>query len=113
MTCRSRAGSDCCPIDGGVREPLVGVVPWLASLEVSVDRSVLKLALDLLRKSLKLRKDGAMAHVTWTTKHRLLVSLWYFEKSHDGAQEERRGWGAVEFGGDVASLELPHALGIR
>ena len=27
LTCRFRAGSDCCPIDGGVREPLVGVVP--------------------------------------------------------------------------------------
>jgi len=48
-------------IDGGVSEPLVGAVPLL-SLEVSVDcdRSVLKLALDRLRSSLKLKKDGAM-----------------------------------------------------
>lgn len=46
-------------------EPVVGVVPWLASLEESVERSVLKLALDSLRKSLRLRKDGAMADVRW------------------------------------------------
>lgn len=63
LTCKCRAGSDCCPIDGGVMEPVVGVVPWLASLEESVERSVLKLALDSLRKSLRLRKDGAMADV--------------------------------------------------
>jgi len=63
LTCKCKAGSDSGPTDGGVSEPVVGVVPWLASLEVSVDRSpaVLKLALDLLRKSLKFRKDGAMA----------------------------------------------------
>jgi len=48
-------------MEGGVKEPLVGVVPGLASLAVSVDRSVRKLARDLLRKSLKLRKDGVMA----------------------------------------------------
>lgn len=34
------------------------------SLDESVDRSVLKLALDFLRSSLKLRKDGAMAVTT-------------------------------------------------
>lgn len=61
FNCKLRAGSDCWPIEGGVREPLVGVLPWLASLAVSVDRSVLKLALDRLRSSLKFRKDGAMA----------------------------------------------------
>lgn len=44
-------------------EPLEGVVPWLPapSLEVSVERSVRKLAFDRRRRSLKLRKDGAMA----------------------------------------------------
>jgi hypothetical protein len=44
-----------------VREPLVGVVPWLPSLEVSVERSVLKEALDLRLNSLKLKIDGAMS----------------------------------------------------
>jgi hypothetical protein len=39
----------------------VGVVLWLASLDSSVDRSVLKLALDRLRNSLKFRNEGAMA----------------------------------------------------
>lgn len=69
--------SDCSLMEGGVREPLVGVVPGLASLAVSVDRSVLKLARDLLRKSLKLRKDGAMAAVvTRTTIHAVLVAVW-------------------------------------
>lgn len=47
-------------MDGGVKDPVVGVVPLLASLDVSVDLSVLKLCLDLLRSSLKLKKDGAM-----------------------------------------------------
>src|SRR4051812_40122377 len=28
LTCKCKAGSDCCPIDGGVKEPVVGVVPW-------------------------------------------------------------------------------------
>jgi hypothetical protein len=65
LTCKCKAGSDPGSTDGGVSEPVVGVVPWLASLEASVERSsvVLKLALDLLRKSLKFRKDGAMALV--------------------------------------------------
>lgn len=49
-------------MEGGVSEPLVGVGPLLPSLEVSVEWSVLKLALDRLRSSLKFgRKDGAMA----------------------------------------------------
>jgi hypothetical protein len=50
-------------MDGGVIEPLVGVVliPWLPSLDPSVDRSVRKLALDRLRSSLKLKMDGAIA----------------------------------------------------
>ena len=70
LTCWSRAMSDCSLMEGGVSEPLVGVLPGLASLAVSVDRSVLKLARDLLRKSLKLRKDGAMDPVaTGTTIH--------------------------------------------
>ena len=52
-------------MDGGVSEPLVGVAPLLPSLEVSVERSVLKLALDRLLSSLKFgRKDGAMAAPT-------------------------------------------------
>lgn len=59
--CRFKAGSDCWPIDGGVEDPEVGVVPLLASLDVSVDRSVRKLCLDRLRSSLKLKRDGAMA----------------------------------------------------
>jgi hypothetical protein len=63
LSSRFRAGSDRAPIDGGVDEPLVGVVLWLASLESSVDRSVLKLALDRLRSSLKFRNDGAMSAV--------------------------------------------------
>jgi len=61
LTCKLRAKSDRPARDGGVKEPVVGVVPWLASLEVSVDCSVLKLDRDFLRKSLKLKKDGAMA----------------------------------------------------
>jgi len=62
FTCRLRAVSDCV-IEGGVREPLVGAVPLLASLDVSVERSVLKLALERLRSSLKFKKDGAIALV--------------------------------------------------
>jgi hypothetical protein len=61
FTCRCRAGSDCAPIDGGVSEPLVGVVLWLDSLESSADLSVLKLALDRRRKSLKFKNDRGMA----------------------------------------------------
>lgn len=77
LTCWSRAMSDCSLMEGGVSEPLVGVVPGLASLAVSVDRSVLKLARDLLRKSLKLRKDGAMAPVvTGASIHAVLVAVW-------------------------------------
>lgn len=38
----------------------MGVVLLLASLDSSVDRSVLKLALDRRRSSLKFKKDGAM-----------------------------------------------------
>lgn len=62
FNCKFRAGSDSCAIDGGVTEPLVGVVPWLPSLDVSAERSVLKLALDLLRICLKLLKiEGDIA----------------------------------------------------
>lgn len=45
--------------EGGVIEPVVGAVPWLSSLEESVEVSVRKLALDRLRNSL--RNEGAMA----------------------------------------------------
>jgi hypothetical protein len=50
-------------MDGGVKEPVEGAVPWLRapSLDSSVDFSVRKLALDLRRKSLNLRNDGAIA----------------------------------------------------
>ena len=49
-------------MEGGVREPLVGAVPLLPSLEASVDPFVAKLALDLLRSSLKLlMNEGAIA----------------------------------------------------
>jgi hypothetical protein len=60
LTCRFKAGSDCAPIEGGVSEPLVGVA-LLPSLDSSVDRSVLKLAFDRLRSSLKFKNDGGMA----------------------------------------------------
>lgn len=63
--CELRAGSDWASIDGGVREPLVGArlpAPLLPSLEVSAEMSVLKLALDRLRSSLKLKRDGAIVH---------------------------------------------------
>jgi hypothetical protein len=46
-------------------EPLVGVAPWLPSLDVSVDFSVRKLFRDLLRISLKLKKDGVMVASVW------------------------------------------------
>lgn len=61
-TRRFNAGSDWWPRDGGVSEPDVGVVPWLfpPSLEVSVDLSVRKLALDFRRSCRMLRNDGAM-----------------------------------------------------
>lgn len=47
-------------MEGGVTEPLDGAVPWLTapSLDVSVDTSVRKLALERRRSSLK--KFGAM-----------------------------------------------------
>ena len=63
MSSRLRAGSDCAPMDGGVKEPVVGVVLLLPSLDSSADRSVLKLALDRRRSSLKFKKDGAMTKV--------------------------------------------------
>lgn len=51
--------------DGGVREPLVGVRPLLASLDASVasfeDFSVLKLALDRRRMDLMESRLGAIA----------------------------------------------------
>lgn len=55
LTCVLRAGSDCCASDGGVTEPLEGAVPWLTapSLEVSVELSVRKLALDRRRSPFK------------------------------------------------------------
>lgn len=56
-----RFKSDWLGMDGGVSEPVVGVVPWLPSLDASVDLSVRKLALDRLRSSLKLRKEGGIA----------------------------------------------------
>lgn len=57
-------------MDGGVTEPLEGGVPWLTapSLEVSVEFSVRKLALDRRRSSLKLRKVGAMAGARLSTE---------------------------------------------
>lgn len=47
-------------MEGGVTEPLEGVVPWLTapSLDVSVEVSVRKLALDRRRSCL--RNFGAM-----------------------------------------------------
>lgn len=69
FSCRFSARSDCWEIDGGVSEPLDGLVTLLASLdEESVDRCVLKLALDRRRNSLKLNESGAMAgeyHGDW------------------------------------------------
>ena len=55
LSCKLSAGSDWCPKDGGVTEPLDGAVPWLTapSLDVSVDSSVRKLALDRRRSSLR------------------------------------------------------------
>lgn len=50
--------------EGGVREPLVGVRPWLASLELS-DFSVLKLALERRRSDLRDKRLGAMAANCW------------------------------------------------
>lgn len=47
-------------VEPGV-DPLVGVVLWLDTLDSSVDRSVLKLAFDRRRNSLKFRNDGDMA----------------------------------------------------
>jgi hypothetical protein len=64
LTCKLRAGSDWWAMDGGVKEPLEGAVPWLgaSSLELSVEFSVRKLALERRRSSLKLpRNEGAMA----------------------------------------------------
>lgn len=55
-----RAGSDWWSRDGGVREPVVGAVPLLPSLEVSVEWSALKLALDCLRSFLRLKREGAI-----------------------------------------------------
>jgi hypothetical protein len=62
LSWRLRAGSDWLAIDGGVSEPLVGVALalWLPSLDVSVDSSVLKLALDRRRSDLMLRNEGAI-----------------------------------------------------
>jgi hypothetical protein len=66
---RGRAWSDWLGIDGGVIEPLVGVLlmPWLPSLEASVDRSVRKLALERLRSSLRLKMEGAICAAFRTT----------------------------------------------
>lgn len=60
-SCVFSAGSDCCAIDGGVTEPVEAFVPWLTtpSLEVSVECSVRKLALDRRRSSL--RNAGAIS----------------------------------------------------
>lgn len=59
LTSTLTAGSDWCEEkDGGVKEPVVGAVPLLASLEPSVDRSVLKLFRDRLRISLRFRNEG-------------------------------------------------------
>lgn len=61
---RGSEGSDWAWIDGGVREPEVGVLLLLCCssvLELSVvERSVRKLARDRLLNSLKFRKDGAI-----------------------------------------------------
>lgn len=52
--------------DGGVNDPLVGVLPWLPSVEAASvasveDFSVLKLAFDRRLIDLRDRKVGAMA----------------------------------------------------
>lgn len=62
LSWRLSAGSDWWAIDGGVTEPLDGAVPWLTapSLDVSVEASVRKLALDRRRSSLK--NLGAIAN---------------------------------------------------
>lgn len=68
-SCWCSAMSDCPATegaaDGGVSEPLVGVRPWLASLEASVasveDFSVLKLALDRRLIDLMDKRLGAIA----------------------------------------------------
>jgi len=61
-----------------VSEPLVGVLPWLwlPSLDVSVDFSVLKLALDRLRSSLKLKREGAMESLPALADTRAPVNAW-------------------------------------
>lgn len=69
VNCWCRATSDWLltegAAEGGVSEPLVGVRPLLASLEVSVasvaDFSVLKLALERRRSDLIDSRLGAMA----------------------------------------------------
>lgn len=46
-----------------MEEPLVGVVPFdtlTSSLEVSVERSVWKLALDRRRRPFRLKREGAI-----------------------------------------------------
>jgi len=60
---RFKDGSEELVTEGGVSEPVVGAVPWLppASLDVSVETSVRKLALDRRLNSLKLNREGAMA----------------------------------------------------
>ena len=61
-SCNSRDGSEALVTDGGVRDPDVGDAPLPpASLELSVECSVRKLALDRRLSPLKLKRDGAMA----------------------------------------------------
>jgi hypothetical protein len=62
LSCRLRAGSDCCAMEGGVTEPLDKAVPLLTapSLEVSVEWSVRKLARERRRSSF--RKPGAIVN---------------------------------------------------
>lgn len=59
------AGSEPWLIEGGVREPLDGVVSWLPapSLDPSLERSVRKLARER-RRRLE-RKDGAIVARDW------------------------------------------------
>lgn len=65
-SCNSSDGSEALVTDGGVRDPDVGVAPLPlplppASLELSAECSVWKLALDRRLSPLKLKRDGAMA----------------------------------------------------
>lgn len=60
-SCKSKDGSEVLLTEGGVNDPEVGVAPLPpASLELSVECSVRKLALDRRLSSLKLKRDEGM-----------------------------------------------------